>query len=127
MDLVQEILLKPRWDADEFARIKTKTINQIKRSDADPNSVAEQVYNKILYGENHIFAYPTSGTEASVEAITMDDLKAFYAANFSPSISKFNIVGKESGFKLNPKEDSIIFKDEKVFIVSSSCSTFLKT
>ena len=94
MDLVQEILLKPRWEADEFARIKTKTINQIKRSDADPNSVAEQVYNKILYGENHIFAYPTIGTEASVEAITMDDLKAFYAANFSPSISKFNIVGK---------------------------------
>jgi len=28
-----------------------------------------------------------------VEAITMEDLKAFYTANFSPSISVFNIVG----------------------------------
>ena len=29
---------------------------------------------------------------------------------------KFNITGKESGFKINPKEDSIIVKDESYFI-----------
>jgi zinc protease len=96
IDLVEEILLQPRWDAEEFARIKTKTINQIKRANADPNAVAEQVYSKLLYGENHIFAYPISGTEATVEAITLDDLKAFYEAYFSPSISNVNVVGKIS-------------------------------
>ncbi|MEZ4778654.1 MAG: pitrilysin family protein [Flavobacteriaceae bacterium] len=94
MDLVKEILLEPRWDEEEFARIKTATINQIKRSAADPNTVADNVYNKLLYGEDHIFSYPTIGTEASVEAITIDDLKAFYEKNFSPSISKFHVVGK---------------------------------
>tara|TARA_R110001583_G_scaffold100043_2_gene245659 strand:- start:572 stop:3439 length:2868 start_codon:yes stop_codon:yes gene_type:complete len=92
--LVEEILLEPRWDEEEFARIKTSTINQIKRSDANPNAVARRVYNKVLYGEDHIFSYPTSGTVASVEAITIDDLKNFYNKNFSPSISTFHIVGK---------------------------------
>lgn len=94
LDLVKEILLEPRWDEEEFARIKTATINQIKRSAADPNTVANNVYNKLLYGEDHIFSYPTIGTEESVTAITIDDLKAFYAANFSPSITKFHVVGK---------------------------------
>lgn len=94
IDLVAEILLEPRWDTEEFARIKTSTINQIKRNAANPNVVARDVYNKLLYGEDHIFSYPTSGSEESVEAITMDDLKAFYQANFSPSISRFHIVGK---------------------------------
>ncbi|MEZ4817226.1 MAG: pitrilysin family protein [Flavobacteriaceae bacterium] len=94
MDLVKEILLEPRWDEEEFDRIKTATINQIKRSAADPNTVANNVYNKLLYGEDHIFSYPTIGTEESVTAITMDDLKAFYQKNFSPSISKFHVVGK---------------------------------
>ena len=47
----------------------------------------------MLYGDKHIFSYPTSGTEASVQAITMDDLKAFYEKNFSPSVSRFHIVG----------------------------------
>ncbi len=94
MALLAEILLEPRWDEEEFARIKTKTINQIKRSDANPNQVAQRVYNKVLYGKDHIFCYPISGTIASVEAITIADLKDFYAKNFSPSISAFQIVGK---------------------------------
>ncbi|MAL59335.1 MAG: peptidase M16 [Flavobacteriaceae bacterium] len=94
MDLVKEILLEPRWDEEEFARIKTATINQIKRSAADPNTVANNVYNKLLYGEDHIFSYPSIGTEESVAAINMEDLKAFYNKNFSPSISKFHVVGK---------------------------------
>ena len=94
MDLIEEILLEPRWDEEEFTRIKTATINQIKRSDANPNAVAGRVYNKLLYGEDHIFSYPTSGTEESVKALTIQDLKDFYTKNFSPSISKFHVVGK---------------------------------
>ncbi|MFT5215670.1 MAG: zinc protease [Glaciecola sp.] len=93
MDLVEEILLQPRWDEKELERIKLSTINSIKRSEANPNVVANNVSNKVLYGDRHIFAYPTSGTEASIESITMDDLKAFYEKNFSPSVSKFHIVG----------------------------------
>ena len=94
MKLVEEILLQPRWDEEEFKLIKTMTINQIKRSEANPNAVASRVYNKILYGEDHIFSLPTSGTEASVTAITMDDIKEYYNNYFSPSISSFQIVGK---------------------------------
>lgn len=94
MALMQEILLEPRWDVEEFGRIKTSTINQIKRSDANPNAVANRVYNKLLYGEDHIFSYPTAGTEESVNALAIEDLKVFYDNNFSPSISRFHIVGK---------------------------------
>jgi len=94
MALIEEILLEPRWDEEEFARIKTSTVNGIMRSDANPNVVANRVYNKVLYGEGHPFAYPTSGTVESVNAINIDDLKSFYTNNFSPSISRFHIVGK---------------------------------
>jgi len=93
MKLVEEILLEPRWDEEELQRIKTSTINSVKRSAANPNFVARNVANKLLYGDKHIFAYPISGTVESIEAITMDDLKAFYKKNFSPSVSKFHIVG----------------------------------
>ena len=94
MDLIEEILLEPRWDEEELGRIKTATVNGIKRNAANPNVVANQVYNTLLYGEDHIFSYPTSGDEESVESITMADLKSFYTTNFSPSISKMHVVGK---------------------------------
>ena len=96
MDLVQEILLQPRWDEKEFERIKTSTINGIKRSEANPNVIANRVYNKVLYGEDHPLAHPTSGTIESVEAITMQDLKDYYNNYFSPSVSRFHIVGDVS-------------------------------
>lgn len=94
LDLVEEILLEPRWDEAEFARIKTATVNGIKRSDANPNAVAGRVYARVLYGDDHIFAYPTSGTVASVESLTMDDVKNYYNKYISPSVSKFHVVGK---------------------------------
>ncbi|RXG15314.1 M16 family metallopeptidase [Leeuwenhoekiella aestuarii] len=96
MALVQEILLEPRWDEKEFARIKTSTINGIKRSDANPNVIANRVYNKMLYGENHPLAQPTSGTVESVEAITIQDLKNYYNKYISPSVSRFHVVGDVS-------------------------------
>src|SRR5690606_41907443 len=48
MDLVTEILLEPRWDEAELARIKNKNVNQIGRSDATPNVVADRGYDPIL-------------------------------------------------------------------------------
>lgn len=96
IDLVQEILLEPRWDEEEFGRVKLSTINSIKRDDSNPDVIANRVYNKILYGEDHPFAAPVKGTLASVETISIQDMKDFYAKDFSPSISKFHIVGDVS-------------------------------
>ena len=93
MGLVEEILLRPRWDKQEFERIKVSTINGIKRAASDPGLIAQQVYDKVLYGDTHPFAYPISGTIESVEAIDLQDLQDFYNRNFSPTISKFHFVG----------------------------------
>ncbi len=93
MDLVEEILLQPRWDEEEFGRIKLSTENSIKRDDANPNVIAQRVYNKVLYGKDHPFANPTKGSVESVESLTIQDLKDFYNANFSPSVSRFHVGG----------------------------------
>ncbi|MCC8359494.1 M16 family metallopeptidase [Salinimicrobium sediminilitoris] len=107
MELIEEILLEPRWDEEELARIKTSTINSIKRNEANPNVIASQVYDKLLYGENHPFAYPTSGTVESVEAITIQDLKDFYNNYFSPTVSRFHVVGDISKEKAVEALDDI--------------------
>ncbi|UCG28835.1 MAG: insulinase family protein [Bacteroidales bacterium] len=91
--LVEEILLEPRWDEEEFDLAKTRTINYLKQRKADPNYISGQVFNKLIYGEDHIFSFNTTGTEESVESITIDDLKEYYDNFFTPSLAKFHIVG----------------------------------
>ena len=91
--LLEEIIMEPRWDDNEFDLIIKRTLDGIKKSAARPGSVARNAFKKILYGEKHILAYPTSGTLESVVTITMNDLKYFYDKNFSPSIATFKIAG----------------------------------
>ena len=94
--LLEEILLEPRWDEKEFDRVKKQTIENINRSKVRPTSVASNVFNKLVYGDKHVFSISTLGTMESVDAITIDDLKAYYEKNFSPSITNVTIVGNIS-------------------------------
>ncbi|MGD2246540.1 MAG: pitrilysin family protein [Candidatus Aminicenantes bacterium] len=94
--LVEEILLEPRWDEKEFARVKKQTVENISRRRVSPTAVARNVFNKLVYGDKHIFSIPTLGTAESVESIVIDDLKDFYENNFSPSITHVAIVGNIS-------------------------------
>ncbi len=91
--IVHEVITQPRWDEDEFARIKSSALNSIQQNNANPNAIASKVFNKVLYGEDHIFANPISGTASSVSRITLGDLKAYYERNFSPSVASFHFVG----------------------------------
>lgn len=93
MALVEEILLEPRWDEKEFELQKQSVLSQIERQKANPNSIAGIEFDKLLHGEGHILSHDNFGTRESVEAISLDDLKAYYNSNFSPNITKVHVVG----------------------------------
>lgn len=91
--LLQEVLLEPRWDAKEFERLKAEAIETINRSAANPSSVATNAFNKLVLGKDNILAYPSIGTKESVDGLTMEDLKAYYGGNYSPSEAWISIAG----------------------------------
>ncbi len=91
--LVEEILLEPRWDAKEFELVKQSTISQIRQQEANPNSIAQNNYNTLIYGRDNIRSRNILGTVETVNAITLDDLKTFYGKNISPSIARMHVVG----------------------------------
>jgi zinc protease len=93
MALVEELLLQPRWDEEEFDRIKTKTINDLKRNQAYPGYVANLIFNAEIYGDKHIMGQPTSGKPETIEGITIDDLKTFYANYYTPNLARIHVVG----------------------------------
>ena len=93
MKLVEEILLEPRWDEREFDLAKQSVLSQIAQQQSNPNSIATNEFNKLLYGEDNIQSFSTLGTEESVQSVTMDDLKGYYEANISPAVAKMHIAG----------------------------------
>jgi len=96
VSLMKEILLEPRWDSTEFSIARTRARNYILQSEAQPRSVATQTFYRLIYGENHIYGYDTRGTKASVDKISIDDLKSYYDRNFSPKVAKILVAGNVS-------------------------------
>jgi zinc protease len=91
--LVEEILLHPRWDEKSFGIVRDRNLDNIRQSETQPSYIASSIFRKLISGKDNILSNTTVGTAESVQAITMDDLKAFYAANFSPSVAKMGFVG----------------------------------
>ncbi len=91
--LVEEMLTQPRWDTKEFERIKKSIINQIRGQQANPVAIANNKYNKLVFGDSNIRSKNILGTMKSVNSITLDDLKAFYNKNISPSVARMHVVG----------------------------------
>ena len=88
VDLVEEILLEPRWDTKEFDLIKQSVLSTLKQQEGSPNTIAQNQYNELLYGKENIRSRNILGTSASVNSITMDDLKNYYANYISPSVTR---------------------------------------
>jgi zinc protease len=91
--IVEEMLFEPRWDEEQYNLAKSRIINNIKRNKANPSYLASTTLNKLIFGENNILATQLSGTEESVAALTIEDLKGFYDKNFSPSVARFVVTG----------------------------------
>jgi len=91
--LVEEILLEPRWDEEQFELAKSRVTNNLKRNNANPNYLAYVTFNKLAFGEDNPLAVPSNGTAESIEAITLEDLKNYYENNLSPSLASLHVVG----------------------------------
>lgn len=95
LELVEEILLNPRFKTDEFERVKSAALTSIKGREANPNSIASLAFSKLVYGEENPSGLPGDGTEASVSGLTLDDMKTAHAKLFSVPAT-LHIVGDVS-------------------------------
>lgn len=85
--IAMERLLSPKFDDADFARDKANAIQGIKANKKEASVTASNLFNKMMYGTDNPTAFAGTGTEETVENITLDDVKAFYAEHYSPKIA----------------------------------------
>ncbi len=90
--IAAEKLFKPKFDQADFDRVQGNTIQNIRASKKQAQGIATEIFNRRLYGDDNAFAYDSSGTEDSVANRTLDDVKAFYADNYSAAITSIIAV-----------------------------------
>jgi predicted Zn-dependent peptidase len=89
--LFADTLRTPGMRQSDFDRMKKRRIEGVRQSRSSPTSIPGRVNGPILYGPEH----PLGGviTEEDVNAVTLDDCKAYVAKWLKPQGARLFVVG----------------------------------
>jgi zinc protease len=102
MDLVAEVMTMPKFDPQEFERLKKQHLELLANQKIQPVPMANEAFNKLVYGEGHHMSTSISGTEESITKLTLQDVIDYFIKNFAPNITNAMISGdmtKEQALK----------------------------
>ena len=91
IDILSDVLLNPSFPEEEFEKLKSQMISGLKANADDPDAISGNLRGAALYGLEH--PYGEVMTEATVEAISIDDCKAYFDTYFRPNIAYMVVIG----------------------------------
>jgi zinc protease len=92
VDLLADIVRRPRFDEQEFQRRKAQLLSQALAGEADPHMGRRVALARALFGEGYAGS-PSTGTRDSLATITLADIKAHYAKLMAAEGATFVVVG----------------------------------
>ena len=93
VDILSDVTLNPSFPAEEVDRQRASRLAALVQQRDNPGQVAAQVTAAALYGPKHPYGYSEVGTEASVKALTRDEMVAFWKQNFVPNNAALVVAG----------------------------------
>src|SRR6185312_11554075 len=91
LTILADMMMNSTFPAEALERLRGRTLVALTQQKDQPAVVGGQVFARVLYGAGH--PYGQRPTEASVKAITRDDLVAFHKAYFQPGRAIITVVG----------------------------------
>ena len=88
----KEILFGLKIDARELEAEKEVVLEELSQLRDDPLRYASSLLYQSLF-RGHPYGRPVQGTEASLKALTVEEVEAFYTSRFVPSATALAVVG----------------------------------
>lgn len=109
LEIYADIIQNPVFPENDFNRLKKLQLIQIKREKSSPNQIALRLFPKVLYGTNHIYGKPFTGSgfEKTVAAITREDIIRFHQTWIHPNNSKLIVVGSTTIDEIVPQLEAV--------------------
>jgi predicted Zn-dependent peptidase len=93
IELVSDLLQRPTLDADEFTKVRDRSINLIKAAKgSDPGQLLPYYGNAFLFGA-HPYGNPIDGSETTLASITHEDLRQYYEDHVGSDRLIISVVG----------------------------------
>jgi zinc protease len=104
MSLFADVVRNPLFDQEEIDRVRRRWLAGIAQERVQPVGLALRALPPLLYGEGHAYSIPFtgSGTEASINSLTREDLLSFHRQWLRPSNAKIFVAGDVDMETLTP-------------------------
>ena len=105
LELFTDVILNPSFPEVDFKREQKLQLDAIQQEQAQPILMALRVFPRFLYGTGHAYGNPLtgSGTAASVQKITRDDLVKFHGVWFRPNNVTLVVAGDTTLAEITPR------------------------
>jgi len=91
--LMADVALRPTFPADELNRVRQERLTSLLQAKDDPASVAPLAFARTVFGASHRYGTAAMGSESTIKAFSVADLKAFHDANYQPANATLIVVG----------------------------------
>ncbi|HET9950548.1 MAG TPA: pitrilysin family protein [Candidatus Eisenbacteria bacterium] len=93
LGVLAEELRAPVFPAGQVEKVRADLLNDVRLAESTTSSVAARRASELIFPEGHPFHEHRGGSEASLRAITRDDLAAFHRARYRPDAVILALVG----------------------------------
>lgn len=100
LELLSRLVARPALTEADFERVRVLRLERLRQLRDHPPALAERAFARFLY-DRHPYAHLGVGTEESLGACTLDEVRTFYRGMFSPRGATIVIAGDFS-------EDSLL-------------------
>lgn len=100
--LFAETVLQPTFLPEEFQRVRTRALSDLRLSYSSPSSLARLVAGRAVSGDSP-YGHPISGTPRSLESLSRDEIVAFHRHAYRPEHATLLIggdIGVDAAFEL---------------------------
>jgi predicted Zn-dependent peptidase len=107
LELLADVIRNPAFDPAEVERLRAQQLARIAQELTQPQGLALRTLPAALYGPNHPYGVPFSGTgdPAAVKAVSRDDLVAFQQTWLRPDNAKIFVVSDRPLAEIRPMLD----------------------
>lgn len=111
MQILADIVMRPKLSAKDFARRKAQLISHATAEEKDTGTGRINVTRSVLFGQGY-GSYAPSGDRSSLKRIGLNDVKQHHKALFAPQGATFIVVG---GIEIDQVKQGLeaAFKDWK--------------
>ncbi len=102
LNLLADVVLAPDFPQQELERLKTERLTALLQARDDPPTLAGIAFPRLLFGPEHRYGTSAGGTEATLKALGIDELRTFHRGHYRPDNAVLIVVGDVTASVIRP-------------------------